>query len=389
MTTERDENLRPYATARQWEVLEAVWRSGGVVAAARELGIDHAVVSRQVSAVTAKAARAGYAPNYDYVHPVPDGFRLRGESILYGKDGEPKLRWVKSRVDEERARRLVEEAAAAVASDLPRARPVGLTAVEYPDQLLVGYPVGDLHLGMYAWHEETGEDYDLAIAERTVFGAVDHLVAAVPSAERALVAVLGDFFHYDSPVPVTPIAQNPLDSDSRYSKMVRVGIRTIRYVVRAALLRHREVHVIVEPGNHDPFSATFLREAMRAVYEHEPRVVIDPSPMNVHYHEFGANLVGVTHGHKVKLADLPLMMAADQPAAWGRTRHRTFWTGHIHQDRVVDVRGVRVESFRCLVAPEAYAHQAGYRPRRSLSALVLHRDHGEVARHTVSPEMLT
>ena len=81
-------------------------------------------------------------------------------------------------------------------------------------------------------------------------------------------------------------------------------------------------------------------------------------------------------------------MAADRPEDWGSSTHRYWWTGHIHHDRVVDHTGCRVESFRVLAPGDAWHNESGYRAARDMKAVVLHKIHGEVARHVVNPDML-
>jgi hypothetical protein len=187
---------------------------------------------------------------------------------------------------------------------------------------------------------------------------------------------------------VTPTNRNLLDTDGRYPKMVRVAIRCMRYLVEAARRRHGSVHVIVEIGNHDLSSSIFLMECLANLYENEPRVTIDTSPRHFHYFHFGKNLVGTHHGQSVKMEKLPLIMATDQPELWGSTEHRYLWTGHVHHDQAKDIEGCRVESFRVLAPQDAWASNKGYRARRDMKAIVLHREYGEVARHIVNPAML-
>lgn len=384
----RDENLRQYATERQWEILEAYWQHGSERKAAKALGVHHSFVAHTKRAVLRSAAKHGYAPEHDLTKTIPDGWQLKGTSTLYDKDGNLAAQWVKTTQDKARLEEMMREAIAAFAQELPRAEPVSKIG-EYNEDLLAAYPVGDQHMGMYAWAEEAGDDYDLAIGERLLFRAFDHLIAAAPPAGASLIALLADFFHYDSMAPITPQNKNLLDSDSRFPKMVRVSIRAVRYAIKACLERHGKVRVIVEIGNHDPASAIFLMECLANVYEDDSRVEIDTSPKHFHYYEFGLNLIGTHHGHGVKLEGLPLIMAADQPEAWGRTKHRYIWTGHVHRDRRIDIGGVIVESMKVLPPTDAWAHQKGYRSKRGMSGIVLHKQHGEVARYTVNPEMLS
>jgi hypothetical protein len=208
-----------------------------------------------------------------------------------------------------------------------------------------------------------------------------------PKSRQALIAVLGDFMHYDSFKALTPTSGNLLDADSRFPKMVRAAIRALRATITCALAKHEKVHVIVEIGNHDLASSVFLMECLCALYEREPRVTVDTSPMHFHYYQFGKCLVMTHHGHGQKMQYLPLLMATDRPAEWGATKHRYIWTGHIHHWSAKDFPGCSVESFRVLPPADAWASQKGYRPARDMNAIILHREHGIKARHIVSPDM--
>ena len=388
MKYELDENLRPFATDSQWEKLKALAEHGSDRRAAEALGLSSkSSILNARRAVIARAAGQGYSPDHDMTHPVPDGFRLKGTTSLYNMEtGEGKLQWVKTEADKERQAEIFREAVKALASDIPRVRPTK-GPDKASDNLMACYPVGDHHLGMLAWDEEAGDNYDLSIGERLLFQATEHLVKVTPSCAQASIVFLGDFMHYDSFEAVTPKGRNQLDVDSRYPKMVRAAIRSMRNLIETALRRHWSVHVIVEIGNHDLSSSIFLMECLFNIYENEPRVTVDTTPMHFHYLEFGKCAVGTHHGHGTKMANLPLIMAADRPEMWGRTEYRYWWTGHVHHDQTKDYNGTKVESFRVLAPADAWASQKGYRSARDMKAIVLHREFGEVARHTVNPDM--
>lgn len=380
--------LEKFATPSQWEKLKALHEHGSERAAGKALGMHNSSIRSARMAVLAKATRQGYSPDHDMIHPLPDGYKLKGTSTLYDmQTGEAKIQWVKSDADKERQDEIFREVVEAMASAIPRAKPVpGPKHVS--EEHLAALPVGDHHMGMLSWAEETGTNYDLSIGENHLNGAVDYLVAATPPCARSVLAVLGDFLHYDGFESVTPKNRNQLDSDSRFPKIVRAAIRSLRYSIAAMLKRHGEVLVIIEIGNHDPASAIFLMQLLAALYEDEPRVAVDTSPARFHYFEFGKNLVGITHGDGAKMQDLPLIMAHDRPTEWGRTKFRYIWTGHVHHDSAKDIGGVRVESFRILPPVDAWAAAQGYRSQSDMKAVVLHKEHGEVARHTVNPGML-
>jgi hypothetical protein len=85
---------------------------------------------------------------------------------------------------------------------------------------------------------------------------------------------------------------------------------------------------------------------------------------------------------------LPGVVAALFPEQWGRTSFRIGLTGHVHHDQRKEYNGMTVESARTLSARDAYAAAHGYQSLRDMKCLVLHKDHGEVERHTVNPGML-
>jgi len=393
MAFKLDEGLRPYATDAQWAKLKAVEEHGSERKAAEILGIHKKAFSVTKATVLKKAAIHGYAPDFDMVHPVPDGYRVRGVSTLYDmQTGAAKVQWVKTREDSERQEAIIREMAEAMAETLPRVKPTAGPKQASAD-LMACYPVGDHHFGQLSWDKETGADYDLDIAERLLTVCSQHLIETAPSCKQATIALLGDLVHYDGFESVTPTNRNQLDSDTRFPKMVRVAIRSVRRMIESALRRHQTVRVIIEIGNHDLATSICLMECLANVYENEPRVTVDTSPMHFHYFDFGKCLVGMHHGHGVKMQALPLIMATDRPAEWGRTKYRYWWTGHIHHSKTQaatsaqDFSGCTVESFRVLCPPDAWAAQKGYRPIRDQKAIILHREFGEVARHTVSPAM--
>ena len=319
---------------------------------------------------------------------MPNTVIARRSSLL---DAENNIiqQWVIEKPEDAQKRLAWEEAARILAEPLPRAEPI-VEPLYRDDTLLVVYPIGDHHLGMLSWKTETGADYDLEIGEQLLVGAMRHLVKSAPPAADSLVVFLGDFLHYDSFDAVTPTNRNLLDADGRFPKMFDAGLRLMRRTIETAAARHSKVHVSVEIGNHDPSSAIVLSRCLTAIYEAEPRISIDTSPRHFHYHEFGKVAIGVHHGHgrAAKAEHLPLIMAADRPDMWGRTRYRYWLTGHVHHQSVKDYAGCSVESFRILPPADAYAANEGYRAPRDMKAIMYHREFGQVGRNTVNPQML-
>ena len=144
----------------------------------------------------------------------------------------------------------------------------------------------------------------------------------------------------------------------------------MRRAIDRMLAKFEIVDVICEIGNHDWHTSIMLAICLDQYYENEPRVTVDTSPAKYHWYRFGQNLIGVTHGDTVKLADLGEIMACDRAQDWGDTKHRYWITGHIHHDTVKELRGCTVESFRTLAPADAWHRGQGYRSGRDLKLLV-------------------
>lgn len=384
----RDERLLEFATERQAQCLEAYWSYPTLREAALSLGITHPAIVKAVKAVKAKAARQGYSPEHDMAHLVPDGFHLKGTSTLYDEDGKPRLQWVKTSIDQERQKALFLQAAESMAAQLPQVASVASPASTLA-HLMAVYPIGDAHIGMRAWGEETqGASWDMTEAVRVQCGAMAALVELAPPAEQAVIINLGDWLHADNMEGMTSRSGHVMDLDGRYAKMIDVGMMVMRQCITSALQKHKTVRVINVVGNHDDTGALWMSVALSHTYENEPRVIIDRAPSAFHYIEHGKVLIGCHHGHSCKAERLPGVMAADQAKAWGRTEHRYWYLGHVHHQSVKEYAGVTVESFNTLTAKDAYAAFGGYRARQNMKCIVMHAEHGEVSRHTVSPEML-
>lgn len=329
--------------------------------------------------------RSGMAPEHGLTIPMPAGY-LMGKVTVQQANGQVERTWTRMSPDAELQQAALMAAVDAMAAELPRVAPRKAKGT-WSSDLLTAYPIGDPHLGMYSWREETGEDWDLDIARRMHCEAMAALVAAAPATETALVVNLGDALHYDSMEAKTPRSGHMLDADGRYAKVIDVAVITLRQCIESALEKHKRVHVVNVRGNHDETGALWLARLLAVAYEREPRVTVDTNPSVFNYHRFGKVLIGMHHGHSCKPASLPGVMAADRARDWGECDWRYWWQGHIHHESKKEYPGVSVESFNTLAAKDAYANDGGWRSARIMQAIVLHQEHGEVARSRVNAAM--
>lgn len=372
--------------------IEAIITAGSVGGAARMLGIAPQELRATMHDIMHAAARRGVSPVDDKAGTAPVGYHTKGKSILYGADGQVKLTWHKTQADREQQIAELLDAVRAGLTDLPQS-PTVFPLVDHDayhgraDDLLTVYPMGDPHLGMLAWPAETGNAFDLAIAERDLYAAVDYLVSKAPPSREALIVNLGDFFHADNKLGTT-FAGTRLDTDGRWPKVLALGIKLMRRCIDRALEKHERVTVICEIGNHDTHTSIVLAIALAQFYENNPRVNIDTSPAPHHWYRFGKVLIGTHHGDKTRREDLMGTMAVDQRKAWGESEFCYWYIGHVHHDTLKELSGCTVESFRTLAGKDDWHNGKGYRSGRDMKLIVHHREYGEVGRYVANLSLI-
>lgn len=377
------ETFAPFGTPIEQSLASEVIARGSIVAAAEAIGMAPAVAKAHLRELAARAARRGWSPDHDMTKATPDGFSIKGVSTMYDADGNIRAQWVKTRADEAHKLEAIAAAVATIAEPFRGLAEPAPVAELFDGDLMAVYIMGDPHVGMFSWAHETGADFDLQIAERDLVTATDHLVDLAPAAAVALILNLGDFYHADNSTNRTSRSGAALDVDTRYPKVLAVGVRIMRRVIDRALLKHDRVRVVIEIGNHDDNSSLMLALCLQSYYEREPRVEIDTSPAKFHWYRFGKCLIGVTHGDTVKASALPGVMAVDRASDWGETEHRVWYTGHVHHDSAKDFPGCTVETFRTLAPADAWHRAAGYRSAQDMKVDVWHREYGRVNRHIV------
>ena len=307
---------------------------------------------------------------------VPEPFHLDRTSIMRRADGSTALQWSSYKqgaVEQwEAIKQAVEAHVVSYVAPIEPTKAPKHTA----DDCITVYPLGDPHIGMLAWVKEVGESFDLKIAERELCECMRQLVVRSPSTKRAIVTNLGDFWHAQDDHQRTPGNGNKLDVDGRAGKVGQIGLAIFRTLVDIALTRHESVQVRSLPGNHDPQSAFWLPIYLKAVYQNEPRVIVEDGFNPYQYDQFGNVLLGWAHGDGAKLEDLGEIMATDAPEMWGVTNFRYWNTGHVHHWSQKELRGCVVDTHRTLAGRDAWHHHSGYRSGRALKATTYHRLYG-------------
>ena len=322
---------------------------------------------------------------------VPSGHLLKKSTrqvTWRDEEGNYQAEWLTHIKDSEEIQEAFEAMVRGMSEELPTVKPIK-PPNNWNEQLAVVIPIGDAHIGMYAWDEECGDSFDLAIATRDICAAFDYLIAQGPNCERAIIANVGDFLHYSTMEAKTEKHGNILEPSGRAQAMVKAGVSALRYCIERAAEKHQYVDVINACGNHDSLLAHTLNIMMDNIYQDNDRIIVHSQPTSRHYVQHGKVLIGVVHGHQTKDKDLPIIMANECPVQWGETEHRVWFRGHHHHDSRVEYNGaVVVEQVRTLAAKDAYAVEGGYIAGRDLKQIIYHKEYGEMGRNICGIGML-
>lgn len=324
-------------------------------------------------------------PGEEYAVPV--GHRVKGESALVDADGRVRAKWVKTREGDLDPMTVVEWIKAAFADYQPAAEPTNYVPVAPGmSETLTLFPVNDWHVGMHAWGREVGTDWDLKIAERVLTKAMRDVLDRTPMSGTCVVLGGGDLLHADNSENRTLRSGNALDVDGRYQKVISVACRLAVSAVDMALERHTRVIFRNLPGNHDENTAHAITYFMMAWYRNEPRVTVDTDPSLFWWHRFGKVLLGATHGHTIKIKQMPSIMAHRRAEDWGATRFRYVHGFHVHHKEMIatEGEGVICETHQAPIPSDAWHWGSGFLSGRSMQTITYHRETGESGRARVS-----
>jgi hypothetical protein len=142
------------------------------------------------------------------------------------------------------------------------------------------------------------------------------------------------------------------------------------------LKRQAPVDVIVVSGNHDFERMFYAGDVLAGWYRNDENVQVDNSYESRKYYQYGKNMLMFTHGDKEKPADMPLIMATEQPEMFARTSHREVHCGHLHKEMVNEYRGIKVRFIPSICANDDWHKQMGYEAKRTGQAYIWNKQTG-------------
>lgn len=242
-------------------------------------------------------------------------------------------------------------------------------------------PIGDPHVGLMTWKREVGQDWDIEIATRVFHKVFQRLLESCPDTEECILVNTGDFFHADNIQGETSRSKHKLDLDGRHGKWLDAGGAILLMFIDSCLKKYKKVTFVNVPGNHDDILGRFLGTLAESVYRNEKRLTVMKGDAPRQYIQRGKVGMGFAHSHLCKLKQLPQAFAMDVPQIWGATITRVYFTGHVHHDQETifkDNNGCIVTTAGIIPPADSYAHGHGYCSQRTMQAMVLDSEYGEI-----------
>ena len=148
-------------------------------------------------------------------------------------------------------------------------------------------------------------------------------------------------------------------------------VRAIAFLARIA-----PVDVIVIQGNHDYERMFYAGEFLRAFFLNDDRILVDNNYEPRKYYEYGTNMIMFTHGDKEKPAEMPLIMATEEPEMFARTQHREVHCGHLHKEMINEYRGIKVRFIPSICGNDEWHKMKGYEAKRTGQAHIWNKERG-------------
>jgi len=377
--------LKKFASSeRQKECIDAVISERSQSAAAIKLDVSQRSLERTLKRVRDMAARRGWSPDHDYTRPVPDTYVVKGVSTFYDEHGIPIRQWVKSDLKRQSQEEALEAFVEALRGDLPKYQTLASKPLTDVPEELTAYVIGDAHVGMKVSKDRNGDsDWNLEIAERVTLGAIEKLIKASGPTEVGLMLDLGDFGHSDNLQNTTSSGQNHMDMDGDFGDSIAAQVRIYRKALDMMLKNHNRVVLMQVRGNHNSSTSRCMNVMFQSFFGDEPRLEILDNAHKFQNIVYGNNLIVSHHGDRMKPQRALEYVTRSLAKEWGKCEHRHVMFGHIHHHVSVELAGCQFEHHQALGSGDAWHADSGYGAKRTMSAIVYSKQHGEVQRHKV------
>jgi len=256
------------------------------------------------------------------------------------------------------------------------------------DGHLLVIDIADLHINKYANTDFAGDNYDSGVAVKRAIEGTQGLIdkASGFNIDKILFVVGNDVLNTDNVFKQTTKGTNQ-DTDLHWFKAFNIAkdcyVKCLELCLAVA-----DVDVIHCASNHDLMSGSFLAVTLEAWFRNNKNITFNTSPKYRKYYQYHNTMIELEHGDKGKLANIPLIMAQEQPKMWAETKFRYALLHHFHhQDKTnwksgKDYIGVNVTYLRSPSSADLWHYENHFINLVAVEAFVHSKDLGRVAQLT-------
>lgn len=206
------------------------------------------------------------------------------------------------------------------------------------DKLMEIAPI-ELHIGKISNKLETGENYDLKIAQKRFYDIFEDIYhkQEIEKCGRCVVIIGSDFFNSESD-NCTSKDKVPQENDSRYIKLFREGIKMYTKALLTLRGMFNKVDVMLCAGNHARAMETFLYMALEQRFVDDKTINFIENYRLTQVYTFGKCAIFYNHGD-VNLNKTIKSIPAEFAEVWGTHPYRELHLGHLHKEVTVDEDG--------------------------------------------------
>lgn len=260
------------------------------------------------------------------------------------------------------------------------------------DSCMLEIALVDHHFGQMSWNNETGQgNYDIKIAEKLYYDAVDYILNSTLNFnfDKILYVVGHDFYNVNNQINTTA-GGTFQDEDCRWQKSfnkgVEIHINTIEKLKQIA-----DVETVIIHGNHDEERSFYLGSVLEGRFFNDKNVTINNDPKERKYFQYGKNLIGMTHGYKIKQDRLFGLMPVEAKEQWSKCKYYEWHIGHQHHEekKILNVSNeqsqVRLRILPTLTATDAWHAKNGFLSVRETQSFIWHKEKGNIAQFNYKP----
>jgi len=246
---------------------------------------------------------------------------------------------------------------------------------------------GELHYGKAGWIGETGEEYNREVAKKRLLTAREYMLQEVADRgrpEKFYYTFGNDQVHIDTDNNTTTKGTGQ-DVDGTSAQLFTEAF-DIFLNDADTLLHVAPVEVIYVPGNHDRLLSFAMLHSLRAWYRNEKRVTITVANDTRNYCVYGNSLMGFAHGDgALKPANFMATMAKEAAQWWSQTKHKAFFTGHLHSEVVRELIGGTHYQMRSLSGKDRYHARNAFLSEAGMNSYVVDKERGVTSTILWSP----